>query len=356
MTNRPLYALAFLCLLFSYLPISANNTTTTDEAFMFIHKYKDIAIREMHRSGIPASITIAQAILESSWGKGELAVNSNNFFGIKCKDWWDGETYYIEDDDYNSNNELIKSCFRKYDTIEESYVDHSNFLINNSRYARLFQLDSKDYISWAKGLKDCNYATDPEYANKLIRNIELYQLYEYDFMGIESTQDIVQATTQVQQVQQVEVVQNQTINLFQASNQVQTQTPVQELGYNEVQETDVPAAFRIPDNYVRNSKRVSKPVQASKPAMDNATPTVYAEEVYENEVVEYNPSVEEVYEERSTSNYIVKQQASHAIINHQAYVPIKNNGVRSYNSNDSKVGTNRLIKNRRLPRVRINRK
>ncbi|HHS95245.1 MAG TPA: N-acetylmuramoyl-L-alanine amidase, partial [Phaeodactylibacter sp.] len=141
----------------------------------YIETYAEIAVREMHRSGIPASIILAQGIQESSWGLAKLSINSNNHFGIKCKSSWTGPTFYIEDDDY-VNGKLVKSCFRVYNSVEESYIDHTNFLVENARYLPLFQNDKTDYKSWAKGLKKCGYATDPHYAEKLIRNIEKYGL------------------------------------------------------------------------------------------------------------------------------------------------------------------------------------
>jgi len=145
----------------------------------YIEKYKSIAIREMHRSGIPASVTLAQGILESSWGNGSLALNANNHFGIKCKTYWSGPTFYIEDDDYK-NGKLIESCFRAYNSVLESYTDHSNFLRKNPRYSKLFDLHPTDYQGWAIGLKECGYATNKKYADMLIKIIEDYALYIYD--------------------------------------------------------------------------------------------------------------------------------------------------------------------------------
>ncbi|MEM6966187.1 MAG: glucosaminidase domain-containing protein [Bacteroidota bacterium] len=155
------------------------NSNTYDVPTNYIETYKDIAIREMHRSGIPASITLAQGILESSWGKGALARKANNHFGIKCKRYWNGSTFYIEDDDYK-DGKLMKSCFRAYDDAEESYVDHTNFLMDNARYQKLFTYERTDYKRWAHGLKKCGYATDKRYAYKLISSIKKYRLDKYD--------------------------------------------------------------------------------------------------------------------------------------------------------------------------------
>lgn len=146
----------------------------------YIDTYSIVAIEEMQRSGIPASIILAQGIQESSWGSGELAANSNNHFGIKCKKDWSGDTYFIEDDDRDKYGKLIKSCFRVYNSVYDSYADHSDFLMDNPRYAPLFNLDKKDYTNWAKGLKECGYATDPLYADKLIQCIKKYDLQRFD--------------------------------------------------------------------------------------------------------------------------------------------------------------------------------
>jgi LysM repeat protein len=146
----------------------------------YIAKYKDIAIEEMHRTGIPASITLAQGYLESGCGNSQLATKANNHFGIKCHSDWKGKEYYIEDDDYDENGKLKKSCFRVYDNPEESYHDHSEFLTGRSRYAFLFELRTTDYKGWARGLKKAGYATNPKYADLLINIIERYELYEYD--------------------------------------------------------------------------------------------------------------------------------------------------------------------------------
>ena len=134
----------------------------------------------MYRSGVPASITMAQALHESQYGQSELAVNANNHFGIKCKRYWRGMTYFYEDDDFNNEGKLVKSCFRAYENVLDSYIDHSNFLRTTSHYKFLFALDKTDYVAWAHGLKKAGYATDPEYAYALINKIEAYDLHELD--------------------------------------------------------------------------------------------------------------------------------------------------------------------------------
>jgi len=145
----------------------------------YIDRYKDIAVSEMLRTGIPASIKLAQGLVESGAGKSTLSREANNHFGIKCNGGWEGPTYYRKDDDYK-NGKLIKSCFRKFSSPTESYMAHSAFLTEQKRYGSLFSLARQDYYGWAKGLKKAGYATDPKYANKLIDIIEKYQLFHYD--------------------------------------------------------------------------------------------------------------------------------------------------------------------------------
>lgn len=149
----------------------------------YINKYKKIAIQEMERSGVPASIKLAQGILESNAGQSTLARKANNHFGMKCGSQWRGDTYYLEDDDYNDAGKLVKSCFRVYKKEKESYIAHSDFLRDprkRYRYGDLFTLNPRDYKAWAHGLKAAGYATSPTYAEKLIGIIETYELYQYD--------------------------------------------------------------------------------------------------------------------------------------------------------------------------------
>lgn len=141
----------------------------------YINKYKYLAIREMKRSGIPASITLAQGLLESGNGKSTLAVKANNHFGIKCHSEWNGPFIRIDDD-------RPQEKFRKYEHAEASYIDHTNFLVKKQRYAFLFELKSNDYKRWAKGLKKAGYATARNYAHRLIKIIEEERLFKYDKM------------------------------------------------------------------------------------------------------------------------------------------------------------------------------
>jgi LysM repeat protein len=139
----------------------------------YIKKYSDVAVSEMKRTGIPASITMAQGILESGSGNSYLAKEANNHFGIKCHGNWNGETITYDDDQKNE-------CFRKYSSVKASYDDHSDFIKNGSRYQFLFDYKPTDYKNWAKGLQKAGYATNKKYANKLIELIERYDLHKLD--------------------------------------------------------------------------------------------------------------------------------------------------------------------------------
>lgn len=155
------------------MPVSVMGQMKWSQQFQqYFDQYKDMAIDQMRRYHIPASITLAQGVLESGAGRSELAVKGNNHFGIKCHGWT-GRTVYHDDDE---NNE----CFRAYSNALESFEDHSKFLSTSSRYSSLFQLKQTDYKGWAYGLKSCGYATNPRYAIQLIDIIQLYKLYELD--------------------------------------------------------------------------------------------------------------------------------------------------------------------------------
>jgi hypothetical protein len=167
------YTLLFFFLLFYASGYTQQNQAAREE---YIKRYYLLAIAEMERSGIPASITLAQGCWESQNGFSRLATEGNNHFGIKCKSDWKGKKIYHDDD-------ARHECFRKYAHAEASYIDHSNFLMSSPRYSFLFKLDPKDYVSWAKGLKQAGYATDPTYAERLIKIIEDFKLYVYDEYG-----------------------------------------------------------------------------------------------------------------------------------------------------------------------------
>lgn len=162
-----------LCLLFAlFTQTEAVAGEALSAYHKYIRKYKELAIEQQNKYKIPASITLAQGLLESGAGQSDLARRSNNHFGIKCHGW-NGKKVYHDDDRRGE-------CFRKYNKVEDSYEDHSKFLALRPRYASLFRLDIRDYKGWAKGLQKCGYATDRKYANKLIKVIEDYKLYEYD--------------------------------------------------------------------------------------------------------------------------------------------------------------------------------
>ena len=139
----------------------------------YIDRFADVAVKKMHEYKIPASITVAQGIFESACGKSRLATEGNNHFGIKCHTEWTGDTILIDDDE-------LQECFRKYASVEESYTDHSLFLTTRKRYANLFELDIMDYQSWARTLKQDGYATNPQYADRLISLIERFNIARLD--------------------------------------------------------------------------------------------------------------------------------------------------------------------------------
>ncbi len=149
----------------------------------YIELYKADALKQMFEQGVPASITLGQAMVESDFGNSDLAVFANNHFGLKCHKEWIGDTYNYDDDE-------MDECFRKYEHVLDSYFDHSMFIKTRSRYDFLFNLSLTDYRAWANGLKGAGYATHPEYAEKVIAVIERYRLYELDQNGYISTPDL----------------------------------------------------------------------------------------------------------------------------------------------------------------------
>mgnify|MGYP003558373694 FL=1 len=186
--SRMKYALLTLvALILSVIHVSAQ--IKWNSAYQaYIDQYKDLAIEQMLKYNIPASITLSQGLLESGAGRSWLTKSSNNHFGIKCHGWT-GRRVFHDDDERGE-------CFRAYDNPRQSFEDHRRFLASQSRYARLFLYGRTDYKSWARGLKQCGYATNPQYASKLIQIIELYNLNQYDkakkfdqFMVKHSTED-----------------------------------------------------------------------------------------------------------------------------------------------------------------------
>ncbi|MFI3285778.1 MAG: glucosaminidase domain-containing protein [Rikenellaceae bacterium] len=196
--------ISIIVLLLCTVGIAAAQTRQTREEY--VSRYKDIAIAHMERYGIPASITMAQGILESDSGNSSLASKSNNHFGIKCKSNWTGRTVSHDDDAQGE-------CFRAYDSVEESYRDHAEFLDSSPRYDSLFSYSSSDYQSWARGLKAAGYATAPHYATSLVKIIEDEKLYLLDrengaelFADRFESRGQIEATTSVSALSEVERV------------------------------------------------------------------------------------------------------------------------------------------------------
>lgn len=185
--DNHLFKWGLVCLWLSVGPgkttIAQNNGY--DEAVKaYIQAYKGIAIREMMEYRIPASITLAQGIYESNAGRSPLSTEANNHFGIKCHKDWSGSTYLQDDETKNE-------CFRKYNTPEESFRDHSIYLSGQDRYKSLFKLEITDYKGWARGLKASGYATNPQYADRLVKTIEDYKLYQYDVADLSLVGDSI---------------------------------------------------------------------------------------------------------------------------------------------------------------------
>ncbi|MDI5949078.1 glucosaminidase domain-containing protein [Flavobacterium sp. LB2P84] len=182
--------------------VSTSKTVVTNDVIVsYISKFKEIAIGNMKNYGIPASIILAQGILESGAGRGDLAISANNHFGIKCHVGWTGESVKHDDD---SDQE----CFRKYDNPSESFKDHALFLTGRSRYAKLFEFSKGDYKAWAKGLRAAGYATDPKYPDKLISYIERYNLHQYDNQVL----DVNYVSSEKQMVEELTIESRNTIN------------------------------------------------------------------------------------------------------------------------------------------------
>jgi LysM repeat protein len=174
-TRKPFFIV--LLILVQFTNAFSQDEPLSPNVVAYIQSYQEMAIREMQRTGVPASITLAQGILETEAGKSDLVNRSNNHFGIKCKTSWTGEKVYHDDD-------ARGECFRKYTDAEDSYRDHSDYLRTQPRYASLFSLDPMDYKGWATGLKKAGYATNPRYAQILIKYIEAYKLDEYTLVAM----------------------------------------------------------------------------------------------------------------------------------------------------------------------------
>lgn len=205
----------FLIIIYSsQLLVSAQTKIKPMSPVEYVDRYKIDAIEEMLRTGIPASITLAQGILESSSGNSKLAQSANNHFGIKCHSNWTGGTFYMDDDRRNE-------CFRKYPTVYDSYKDHSQFLVSRKRYANLFELNPKNYKGWARGLKRDGYATNPKYPRLLIDIIQRYNLDQYDKISKKEAQRLAKLSdNEIDSKKGQQVITNKQDEPVRKSNQV----------------------------------------------------------------------------------------------------------------------------------------
>lgn len=195
--------LLLVCLCFLYLNFSFAQKKQSS-AVIYIEKYKHLAISEMQKTGIPASITLAQALHESASGMSQVAVKANNHFGVKCTRNWSGKRFH-------RNGNKKNSCFRKYDTVEDAYADRSSFLTKNKQYAFLFNYKHTQYKKWAYGLQRSGYARSRSYASLLLKTINMYNLHEYDYAVLDTIvrndSTIVSIVTNKPEVE-VELVEN----------------------------------------------------------------------------------------------------------------------------------------------------
>lgn len=232
-------------ILVSVLAILSICMRAQDACELYIAKYSAMAVEEMYRSGVPASITLAQGLLESGMGKSTLATNANNHFGIKCHKW-DGNKVYHDDD-------KPQECFRSYDSAEDSFKDHSDFLRYHDRYKFLFDLEPTDYKGWANGLKAAGYATSPTYPEKLISLIERYELYKFDTVGEEDVKSeeaaVEEAATEVKQEEKAEI-----------------KTEQSETGKSRTATTRRERKSRSTSKAQKPSTDVSEPVSTTRPA------------------------------------------------------------------------------------------
>ncbi len=191
MPRSSLFSLLLLLYSISCFAFSSCADEKDLKAYAYIDEYKLLAVEEMHLNGVPASIKLAQGMLESNFGHSRLATEGKNHFGIKCKSYWKGETIRENDDAPNE-------CFRKYQSVEASYKDHSYFLQHHAggRYSHLFKYDRTDYTSWAFGLKKAGYATADHYPYTLVKYIEKYELHQYDLMSIEEVEALTPLVSQ----------------------------------------------------------------------------------------------------------------------------------------------------------------
>jgi len=191
----------FLAIMFIHDPVNGQKPDYNTLVRNYIQRFSDVAIKEMMLYRIPASITLAQGIIESNAGQSQLATLANNHFGIKCHKDWFGKTYYQDDDAPNE-------CFRKYDDPEESFRDHSYILTQRHRYQALFDLEADDYRGWAKGLKLAGYATNPQYAELLIKTVENYGLFKFDQSNYQNsfTDSLIEDLSKPEWISRFEVI------------------------------------------------------------------------------------------------------------------------------------------------------
>lgn len=178
----------YLIIALAFIPLGLMSERSAENAAHedYVRQYRSLAVKEMERSGVPASIKLAQALLESNGGRSELALQARNHFGIKCGRSWKGPVYQLQDDERDPQGNAIASCFRVYRDVASSFADHSDFLRDpdkQARYGDLFRLPPTDYRGWAHGLQRAGYATNPKYAERLIDLIERYRLDQYDLLG-----------------------------------------------------------------------------------------------------------------------------------------------------------------------------
>lgn len=220
--------ISFFFILLSFSQIETNAVYES-----YINQYKYLAIQEMQRTGIPASIKLSQALLESNAGRSVLAKKANNHFGIKCGGSWNGETFYRNDDDFEKGK-LIPSCFRKFSHVEESFIAHSEFLMDPKkvkRYGFLFDYSSTEYKKWARGLKKAGYATNSKYADLLIDIIERYRLYEldqkkYNKQKHKKTPAVVEQGKTVEKVKKVEKPKPEKVTTHTSTKRIQVENDV----------------------------------------------------------------------------------------------------------------------------------
>jgi len=199
--------------LFTVTVVNMLGQTKNPSFEAYINKYKDLAIQLQQQYRIPASIKLAQALLESDAGRSNLARKSNNHFGIKCKEEWRGNRVYHDDDAKNE-------CFRAYSSVEDSYLDHAKFLAERKYYVSLFSLDIYDYRAWAYGLQKCGYATDKLYGSKLVGIIESYGLYKYDKARITERQPVIEEQPEIKLIREFEKKHPELINWRRRLHQV----------------------------------------------------------------------------------------------------------------------------------------